>query len=540
MQHPAYRRRLVPVLALGVVAGLAPGLVAGSASAASGDRAAAADSAAPAAPTSARAAAGVDAERLAPYTRQKLTWKRCAADQPAKYQCATLKVPLDYDKPEGKRIDVAISRVKTSVPGKRRGVLTSNPGGPGGSGLDLSLMFAKGLPKNVREQYDMIGFDPRGVGASTPLECGLTEAEQTYPRPTRSAAEHAANTKWAKRVADKCRAKYGSSLTHISTRNTARDMDVMRAALGEKKLSYFGVSYGTALGAVYMQLFPQRADRFVLDSAVDPGRMWRGMFQVWAPEAERAYKRWTKWTAARNATYHLGDSPAKVARTFRKLVARADVDPIVVDGQKLDGAAVRDITRAEFFTVRSGAKTVADLKKAAEGRQVRELPGAQEQSLDNMTSSQLAVVCSDASWPRDPETYRRDAIRDGARYPLYGDFASSITPCAYWDRGAEPATKVDNKVKSLVVQNEWDSQTPLVTGKAMHRALKGSRMVTVAGGEGHGVVFGGSSNACAEKATMGYLVTGKLPAKDLTCKATSGGQRRAETANPAPAPFGLR
>ncbi|MBJ3810475.1 alpha/beta fold hydrolase [Streptomyces flavofungini] len=523
----------MPVLALGVVAGLAPGLVAGSASAASAD-----PSGDTAAPTAARAAA--DADRLAPYTRQKLTWKRCAADRPAKYQCATLKVPLDYRKPEGKRIDVAISRVRTSVPGKRRGVLTFNPGGPGGAGLDLSLMFANGLPKNVREQYDMIGFDPRGVGESTPLECGLTDAEQVYPRPTRTAAEFAANNKWAKTVADKCREKYGKALPHISTRNTARDMDVMRAALGEKKLNYFGVSYGTALGAVYMQLFPQRADRFVLDSAVDPARMWRGMFQVWAPEVERAFKRWTKWTAARDATYHLGDSPAKVARTFRKLVARADVDPIVIGGQKLDGAEVRDITRAEFFTVRSGAKVVADLKKAAEGRQVRELPRAQEQSMDNMTSSQLAVVCSDASWPRDPETYRRDAIRDGARYPLYGDFASTITPCAYWDKGAEPATQVNNKVKSLVVQNEWDSQTPLVTGKAMHRALKGSRMVTVAGGEGHGVVFGDARNSCAEKATMGYLVTGKLPAKDLTCKAAPGGQRRAESAEPAPAPFGLR
>lgn len=160
--------------------------------------------------------------------------------------------------------------------------------------------------------------------------------------------------------------------------------------------------------------------------------------------------------------------------------------------------------------------------------------------MDNMASSQLAVVCSDSSWPRDPETYRRDAIRDAARYPLYGDFASTIAPCAYWDKGAEPATTVDNKVKSLVVQNEWDSQTPLVTGKAMHRALKGSRMVTVSGGEGHGVVFGDSRNACAEKATMGYLVTGKLPAKDLTCKATSGGQRRAGSAETAPSPFGLR
>ncbi|MFD5697373.1 alpha/beta hydrolase [Streptomyces lasiicapitis] len=527
MDQSAFRRRLVPLIALGVVAGLAPGLAAGSASAASREAVASGASGA----SGDTAAARVAADRLAPFTHQKLTWKRCAADRPAKFRCSTLEVPLDYRKPEGKRIDLAISRVKTSVPGKRRGVLTFNPGGPGAAGLDLSLMFANGLPKNVRQQYDMVGFDPRGIGESTPLECGLTEAEQGYPRPTRSAAEFAANNKWAKAVADKCRKADGSSLPHLSTRNTARDMDVMRAALGEKKLSYFGVSYGTALGAVYMQLFPQRADRFVLDSAIDPGRMWRGMFQVWGPEGERAFTRWTKWTAARDATYHLGNSPAKVARTFRKLVARADTDPIVVDGQKLDGAAVRDAVRPEFFTVRSGAELVVSLKKAAEGRRAAvELP--EEQSADNEVSSQLAVVCSDSSWPRDPETYRRDALRDAARYPLYGDFVSSITPCAYWPKGAERATRVDNKVKSLVVQNEWDSQTPLVTGKAMHRALKGSRMVTVAGGEGHGVVFGDTRNTCAEKAAMGYLVSGELPAKDVVCKATAGGARSQGRAAP--------
>ncbi|MGA4842052.1 alpha/beta hydrolase [Streptomyces sp. G45] len=327
------------------------------------------------------------------------------------------------------------------------------------------------------------------------------------------------------RVADQCRTKNPGVLPHISTRNTARDMDVLRAAVGERKLSYFGVSYGTALGAVYAQLFPRRADRFVLDSAVDPGRMWRGMYQIWAEEVGGAFDRWAKWTAERNATYHLGDSPAQARRTFWKIVARADRKPLVVDGQKLDGAAVRDLARPEFFSVRSGAELVKRLKRAAGGASVSGTPS--EPFSDNEFASHFAVVCSDAAWPRDPATYYRDTVRNSVRYPLYGDFPSGIAPCAFWPRGAEPATKVDNGVPLLLVQNEWDPQTPLSGARNMHRALKGSRMITVDEGEGHGVVFGGGGHPCAENPTMRYLATGKLPGKDLTCHATPG-QRRAE------------
>ncbi|MFD9910640.1 alpha/beta hydrolase [Streptomyces sp. NPDC059063] len=512
MDRPARHRRIVPLLAIGVTATLVPGLTAGPASAAP----------APAADTTAR--------QLAPYTQQHLTWKRCDPDRPARFQCATLKVPLDYGKPGGKRIKVAVSRVKTSVPGKRRGILTSNPGGPGGPGLDLPLDFARGLPKKVREQYDMVGFDPRGVGRSTPVGCGLRGNDLTYPRPNRSATEFASNVKWAKRFAAKCQDKAGDLLPYITTRNTARDMDVLRAVLGEKKLSYFGVSYGTALGAVYTQLFPRRVDRFILDSAVDPGLMWRGMYRVWASEAGPAFKRWAKWTGERDAKYHLGNSEAKVTRTFWNLVKRADREPIVFGRQKLDGALVRDAMRENFFTVRGGAELMVELKKAADaGRGASAAPRAQTPG-DNEMASHFSVVCGDSDdWPRDPETYRRDLAADKARYPLYGDFTAGISPCAYWPKGAEPVTRVDNDVPLLLLQNEWDPQTPLVTGQAMHRALKGSRMVTVDEGEGHGVLFAENTTACAKNISMAYLATGELPARDVTCHATPGAGQRSES-----------
>ncbi|MGW7269758.1 alpha/beta hydrolase [Streptomyces sp. NPDC054864] len=511
------RRVLVPLLAVSVMAALAPGLAATEAAARPWARA---------------APAATSADALRPYTQQKPVWKQCGSETPAAFQCATLKVPLDYRAPGGKRIDVAISRLRTSAPGKLHGVLLSNPGGPGNPGLELPVELSRRLPQQVTDRYDLIGFDPRGIGRSSPVRCGLDPEENTLLRPLRTFDK---NVALARSTADKCRKKEGSTLRHITTRNTARDMDVLRAILGERKISYFGTSYGTALGAVYTQMFPRRADRFVLDSADDPQRMWRGMYQVWGPEVERAFERWAKWTAAHDTTYRLGDTPAAVSKSFWDVVARADRDPLLIDGTRLDGAGVRDLTRRDFYTVRAGAQRVVQLKEAAQGSPA----GPADPALPRSTrqpdaSGALTVACSDASWPRDIQTYRRDSIRDAHRYPLYGDFVSGVTPCAFWDRAVEPATVVDNDVPVLIVHNEWDSQTPLVTGQAMHRQLKGSRMVTVDEGEGHGVH---GTNRCADAAVNSYLATGKMPAADVTCRADAD-KRRTPPTLPAPGPLG--
>ncbi|MYS08069.1 alpha/beta fold hydrolase [Streptomyces sp. SID6041] len=465
---------------------------------------------------------------------------------PANYQCATLKVPLDYSRPGGRKLDVAVSRIKATNPQKRHGVLLLNPGGPGGPGLDMPLWLGPELPTAVKERYDLIGFDPRGVGQSSPLGCGLNDEELNWQRPYK-AATFDKDVRWARTVADKCRARNGDALAHFTTRNTARDMDVVRAVLGEKKISYLGYSYGTYLGAVYTQMFPRRTDRFVLDSAVDPQRVWRGMIQVWAEGAEPAFTRWTKWTAARHATYGLGDTPAQVSRTFWDLVARADREPIEIQGTLLTGDDIR-AGRAVFFDVQGAAEAVAELKKAAEGtppaapsrraEAPRHVPPSFGRAVpsDNSDVVFWAVACADTrAWPRDPEQYRRDAIRDKARYPLYGDFASNIKPCAFWKNGAEPATTVNNTVGALILQNEWDSQTPLVSGQGLRRTMKGARMVTVLGGQGHGV-YGAKS--CADKTATAYLTTGRLPASDLRCVATPAqAQNRLDL--PLPAPQGI-
>ncbi|MFJ2222997.1 alpha/beta hydrolase [Streptomyces anulatus] len=516
-------RRLVPLLALSITATLAPAL---------------ATSTATAAPAATPPSAGKSV--LDRYAKQKPQWKRCETDAPATFQCATIKVPLDYRKPGGERIDLAISRIKTTAPGKRHGVLLSNPGGPGGEGLYMPLGMAESLPASTRQKYDLIGFDPRGVGRSSPVSCGLEPEEENWLRPYKEEMFDA-DVAWARTVADKCEEKAGDVLPHITTRNTARDMDLLRAVLGEKKISYVGYSYGTYLGAVYTQLFPRRADRFVLDSAVDPERAWRGMIQWWAEGAEPAFDRWTGWAAERSGKYGLGDTPKKVEGTFWDLVARAGEDPIDLDGQLVTGDDIRSGMRAAVFSPQSATEAFVELKKAADGKPVRTekleafiqpegrraAGAAAEAPADNGTASFWAVVCGDnsAAWSRDPESYRRDAIADKGRYPIFGDFASSIKPCAFWDRSEERATEVKNKVTSLVVQNEWDSQTPLPSGQALHRQLKGSKMVTVLGGEGHGIYPSG--NACTDGAVNRYLDTGRLPAKDVTCRATAESNAKA-------------
>ncbi|MFI9601227.1 alpha/beta hydrolase [Streptomyces sp. NPDC052043] len=453
------------------------------------------------------------------YTQQKLHWRHCDAKTPATFQCATLKVPLDYDDPGGRQLDIAVNRLKASSPKERRGVLLFNPGGPGAPGLGLPVVLEAYLPQEVKRRYDLIGFDPRGIGQSSPLSCGLSSDELNFDR-AYYAKTFAKDVRWARLVAHKCAAEEGDKLRHITTRNTARDMDVVRAALGERKISYYAGSYGTYLGAVYMQLFPQRADRFVLDSAVDPVRYGRGTFQQMAEGTEPAFVRWSEWTARRHTAYQLGTTPAEVRGTFWDIVAQANRKPVVTDEGLLTGDDIRS-ARDIFFQEQKAAAWVAELKKATEGAEPATPAPDPELPPENEIAGLLAVMCGDtsATWPRDPEQYRRDAVRDKARYPLYGDFASNIKPCAFWKQGSETPTTVNNDVKALILQNEWDPQTPLTAARNMHRALRGSRMVTVAEGEGHGVYGAGS---CADEVANAYLTTGQFPARDLTCHAPTG------------------
>ncbi len=360
------------------------------------------------------------------YMRQKPAWHRCSPDRPVDYECATLKMPLDYQHPEGRTLDLAISRTKSENPAKRRGVLLFNPGGPGAKGLMRPVGLNARMPKDVRERYDLIGFDPRGVGESSPITCGgLSQAEQGIGGAYRPET-FPSDVAWARGIADKCREKSGDVIPYITTRNTARDLDVIRAALGERKISYLSLAENGPR--------PTGGD---------------------APQLKRP----------------LAGAPASEPNT-------------------------------------SGPNSESN--SAA--------PGTVEAPGDYATAVYWSVVCGDTdAWPRDPDQYARDAVRDKAKYPLYGDFASNIKPCAFWQRPLEPATPMKTRADVLTVQNEWDPTTPLVSGQGLHKALKGSRMALALGGESHGV-YRSNPASCTDATVNEYLATGRLPAEDVTCQ----------------------
>lgn len=215
-----------------------------------------------------------------------ITWGACpplatGTTRDPREKCGTVTVPLNYQDPNGKTITIAVSEIATAKPGKMRGYLLLNPGGPALPGLDMPSTMAPTLPASVLDEYGLIGFDPRGVGHSTPMSCGLPSSSDAAPFPYPAAdGSIRQNIATARTIAGDC-AKIGNELQYFTTASTARDMDRIRLALGAAKISYWGQSYGSYLGAVYTTLFPQHTDRMVLEGNVDPNDVWSQQIQLW-------------------------------------------------------------------------------------------------------------------------------------------------------------------------------------------------------------------------------------------------------------------
>lgn len=266
-----------------------------------------------------------------------IDWQDCPADwNLAKpIQCGYVTVPLDYAKPHGRQIKLAVDRIgNTGTKAERQGALLYNPGGPGGSGLRFPARVTGKNPvwANAAKAYDFVGFDPRGVGRSAPISCvdpqEFVKAPKMDPVPD-SEADKLAQRKLAREYAEGCHDRSGAMLPHMTTPNTARDLDVIRAALGEKKLNFLGVSYGTYLGAVYGTLFPGHLRRMVVDSVVNPSRdkIWYQANLDQDVAFEGRWKDWQDWVAANDATYHLGTTRAAVQEKWLQLRATAKKNP---------------------------------------------------------------------------------------------------------------------------------------------------------------------------------------------------------------------
>ncbi|MFD5037137.1 alpha/beta hydrolase [Streptomyces sp. NPDC087894] len=439
----------------------------------------------------------------------------------SRLECSTLEVPLDYRNPDGRQIDVAISRLASEKPSQRRGVLLTNPGGPGISGLGYPVaLAASGLPQDVLDSYDVIGFDPRGTGRSTPVTCDLTQAQRNrgnLPPYAHTAADVAREAGNARTVAGQCAtSRTAWMLPHTTTANTARDMDRIRAALGEPTLSYLGGSYGSYLGAVYTTMFPKRSDRIVLDSNLGPGGYDVKATRLLARGMEERFPDFAAFAAA-HPEYGLGTTPEQVTAKFFELAKRLEAKPV----QGMDATLFRGLTFDRLYSDAS-MPLVAAMWQALD--KDIPLPPDTPPAMDGMENSMAArwyVICGDTRWPGTVREYQRNVVVDRVRYPMLGGSAAGIGPCAFWpDKWVEPPVRIGDRGPSnvLMVQNERDPGTPLAGAQELRRAFgKRATMVTADQG-GHGVYpFG--PNTCANDAVTTFLTTGQRPPRDLACAA---------------------
>ena len=468
-----------------------------------------------------------------------LAWGPCPAAAPGtardpRLTCAKVRVPLDYGRPDGRSIEVVVSRLAAADPAKRHGVLLLNPGGPALPGLDTPGAMAPTLPKPVLDGYDLIGFDPRGVGTSTPQSCGLENPSTAtlFPYPAADGSIDA-NVEAARATAGKCAAKAGDDLRYFTTANTARDLDRVRAALGEAKISYWGQSYGTYLGAVYNALYPDRADRVILEGNVDPTHVWAGEAQSWGKGMAERFPDAAAVAAAQDATLGLGATAGEVTKTYLALADRLDRRPAPVPGtpQAVTGAVLRAVTYALLLhndtlpVLTQLWKAAADLADGrlteADGRVLEQAfaetpptPGVPE---DNQATMFLALTCGDAEWSHDVAGYATATAADREAWPLTAGMPANIWPCAFWPRPVEKPVAVTGTGprNTLILQNRRDHATTWDSGTGLRRVLGGRAAFVGVDNGGHYVYHEGS--ACADNATVSFLDTGRLPDKDLDC-----------------------
>ncbi|WP_209312243.1 alpha/beta hydrolase [Streptomyces lonarensis] len=462
-------------------------------------------------------------------------WSACPDDvlaeaAPVDLECATVSVPVDYADPDGDHLDLLISRVASNNPEQRRGTLMLNPGGPGGSGLSLpALLVNQGIPSSVLDTYDLIGMDTRGVGHSTPVSCGFTLEGDYYSNIPPFAPDDAAVLRQAdiaRQAAEDCEANdKNGHLPHMSTANIARDLDSIRAALGEEKTSFLGYSYGSALGAAYASMFPEQSDRIVLDSIVGDTFLDHDGMRRFGHGMEEVFPHFADWAAARHDSYGLGSTPEEVRETYFSLAESLDETPVA----GFDGSLMRHMSFGMLYKPTQYAKLAQQWQAFAAGdaetvqllQDDDTVPTEPVSIIDNPLSVFAAVTCNDVKWSTDVDDYRQAVAEDREAYPLFGAAGANINPCAFWPfEQTEPPVAVDDDGPQnvLLVQNKLDPATPHLGGEMLREKFENrSRMVSV-DDAGHGV-YVLSGNSCALNTTTRYLVDGEMPEDDVLCAA---------------------
>lgn len=463
---------------------------------------------------------------------QDIKWEKCT-EEPLKglgADCGFVEAPLDYDKPDGEKIQIAVSRIAhKSTEQDYLGPILVNPGGPGGSGLAMSSIGAR-VPHKAGERFDWIGFDPRGVGASKPaLTCDKNVFAPVRPGylPTDPIIEQT-NLDRAKSYADKCAQSGGALLEHIKTTDTVRDMDTIRRALGVEKINYYGFSYGTYLGQVYATMFAEHLGRVVFDGVVDHRNVWYKANLNQDVAFEKGIRIFFDWVAQYDSTFKLGKTGLEVMARYyadQRALAHSPAGGVVGGSEFADLFLPAGYSQRRWDGIARAWSNWA-VKGDVEGLKAKynEANGPGD---DNGYAMYLGTQCSDVQWPRKWSTWERDNWRTFIDAPFY-TWANAWynASCLYW--GAKPGTPVEinaeNAPPVLLINEVLDGATPFSGALEARRILPGSSLISVPEGTTHSNSLRG--NSCVDDRIAEYLTTGRLPQRlpgenraDLECKA---------------------
>jgi pimeloyl-ACP methyl ester carboxylesterase len=449
-----------------------------------------------------------------------LRWHRCSGQQAQEGvpDCAMLSVPVNYADPGGRHISLALGMFPATAPKRQQqGILLVNPGGPGASGLPLAAEVAQGLSPGVAADYDIVGFDPRGVGASVPaLSCdpGFFSGVRPDYIPANAVAEQVLVNR-AKTYASDCGKRFGWLLPYMTTQDVARDMDAIRAALGAPKINYYAFSYGTYIGQVYATLFPERVRRMVLDSVVDPTGVWYAdnVDQDYAFQARM--DAFFAWVARYDGTYHLGTTAAQVQTAWSQARNQLRTQPAGgrIGADEFDDTFLQGGYRDQLWPGFAQALS-SYLNDGQTADLISQYQGSGTQD-ENGFAVYNAVQCSDVNWPRNWSFWTSDTERVYRTAPFQAwDNAWFNAACAFWPVQG-PAKPLQIKGAGLpgilMLQGTLDPATPYAGAQDAHKLLPSARMVVVEGGGNHGQSMEQPSNSCVQRYLNAYLGTGALP-----------------------------
>ncbi|HKC28728.1 MAG TPA: alpha/beta hydrolase [Jatrophihabitans sp.] len=443
------------------------------------------------------------------------------------FGCARIDVPLNYADPTGKKISLVLLRIHDSDNTAHTGSLLVNPGGPGGSGVNLALGILGNVSDALLTHFDLIGFDPRGVGLSTPIKC-LSDAEKdrmnALSPDVLTPAGFALAQRTASKVANACNATYGKDLAQYNTVQTARDMDQIRQAVGDSKMNYLGFSYGTELGAQYIHLFPHNVRAAVLDGAVDPLTNDITTFANQVKGFEDAFDQFATWCDEHSPCRDLGNP----RRAVHDIAARASRSPLRSSQPGETRTATSSIVYTGVLSAlysqsewQSLGQALLDARNGDAAGLFRLADSYNERfngHYTNIADANLTISCNDSKPGPSDATIRQTALSWAKRFPLFGVWnADGLFSCQPWQpvRTIPPLPTAPNTPhKILVVGNLHDPATPYQGAKDLARTLGNAQLLTW-DGEGHTSYLQGSS--CVDHAVDNYLITLSVPAAGTTC-----------------------